>query len=328
MVPITDMDQLYDNAVVFLIPATSSLVCSTNTPFPRVTATWNHTSVHELAVWIARLHSITIPTHRSGNTSSLSLAYTHCEDNHCKYHYTTKSRILEDTPPLVAVPHSTDLVDFEEHALLRPAFPTQHTHFRASEELHCCRHARSVAYQTFSAQKPGLQRRVHSSFALHRPWTMHSEGTENGLPSRLTANRLGPESGDSCTCSSIQETKKRYMNQNTATALGNHMLMLTRSSKSTTAGPKVRQTVFNGLQGEMMEFYPTGFSEDGSSLELRELVFVFGAFRSATRLLNPLFLFPFHTQSPSYMPSPPSPSSSSPIPTGLSIRANNDPPRK
>ena len=52
MVPITDMDQLYDNAVVFLIPATSSLVCSTNTPFPRVTATWNHTSVHELAVWI------------------------------------------------------------------------------------------------------------------------------------------------------------------------------------------------------------------------------------------------------------------------------------
>ena len=83
---------------------------------------------------------------------------------------------------------------------------------------------------------------------------MHSEGTENGLPSRLTANRLGPESGDSLTCSSLQETKKRYMNQNTATALGNHMLMLTRSSKSTTAGPKVRQTVFNGLQGEMMEF--------------------------------------------------------------------------
>ena len=216
MVPITDMDQLYDNAVVFLIPATSSLVCSTNTPFPRVTATWNHTSVHELAVWIARLHSITIPTHRSGNTSSLSLAYTRCEDNHCKYHYTTKSRILEDTPPLVAVPHSTDLVDFEEHALLRPAFPTQHTHFRASEELHCCRHARSVAYQTFSAQKPGLQRRVHSSFALHRPWTMHSEGTENGLPSRLIANRLGPESGDSRTCSSntgdketIHESKHR-----------------------------------------------------------------------------------------------------------------------
>lgn len=118
------------------------------------------------------------------------------------------------------------------------------------------------------------------------------------------------------------------MDQNATTALGNHMLMFAGGTKSTTARPKIRQTILNRLQDESIVPLHTGFSEEGSPLDLRESSFVFGAFRSATRLLHPEPMFLFHTQFPSCMPSPPSPSSSFPILVGLSIRAKNGPPRE